>query len=102
MHTVGDLLRHLPRRYLSGAELTDLSTIEPGEHVAVMARVSSTNVVRGGGGRRGARGGPSSRLEVTLTDGDGYLAATFFGREFMVDYWRHEWARSAASATSCR
>ncbi len=25
--TVGDLLRHLPRRYLSGTELTDLSTL---------------------------------------------------------------------------
>ena len=25
IHTVGDLLRHLPRRYLSGTELTDLT-----------------------------------------------------------------------------
>ena len=44
IHTVGDLLRHLPRRYLSGTGLTDLATLTEGEHVAVMARVSSTRI----------------------------------------------------------
>ena len=28
IQTVGDLLRHIPRRYLSGTDLTDLGTIE--------------------------------------------------------------------------
>ncbi|MCW3157329.1 ATP-dependent DNA helicase RecG [Micropruina sonneratiae] len=83
IRTVGDLLRHLPRRYLSGTELTDLATIEQGEHVAVMAKVSRTQVVHGGRNR-------PSRLEVTLTDGQGYLAVTFFGREHLVEYWQRE------------
>ncbi len=92
VRTVGDLLRHLPRRYLSGTELTDLATLEEGEHVAVMARVSRTNVVRGAGGYSGQsrRGGRPSRLEVTLTDGHGYLAVTFFGRDHLVEYWERE------------
>ncbi|MFT4295345.1 MAG: ATP-dependent DNA helicase RecG [Micropruina sp.] len=91
VHTVGDLLRHLPRRYLSGTELTDLATLEEGEHVAVMARVSRTNVIRGvGHGPGQRRGGRPSRLEVTLTDGHGYLAVTFFGRDHLVDYWERE------------
>ena len=83
IRTVGDLLRHLPRRYLSGTELTDLATLEQGEHVAVMAKVSRTQVVHGGRNR-------PSRLEVTLTDGRGYLAVTFFGREHLVEYWQRE------------
>ncbi len=92
VHTVGDLLRHLPRRYLSGTELTDLATLEEGEHVAVMAKVSRTNVIRGAGGHAGQprRGGRPSRLEVTLTDGHGYLAVTFFGRDHLVDHWERE------------
>ncbi len=83
IHTVGDLLRHLPRRYLSGTELTELATLEVGEHVAVMAKVSRTSVVNGGRNR-------PSRLEVTLTDGHGYLAVTFFGRDHLVEYWQRE------------
>ncbi|MFT4217717.1 MAG: ATP-dependent DNA helicase RecG [Micropruina sp.] len=93
VHTVGDLLRHLPRRYLSGTELTDLATLEEGEHVAVMARVSRTQVIRGSGGHASGpqrRGGRPSRLEVTLTDGHGYLAVTFFGRDRLVEYWDRE------------
>ena len=37
--TVADLLLHLPRRYFSGTELSDLSALRPGEEVAVMAEV---------------------------------------------------------------
>ena len=37
--TVGDLMRHLPRRYFSGTELSDLSVLRDGEEVAVMAEV---------------------------------------------------------------
>ncbi len=85
VHTVGDLLRHLPRRYLSGTELTDLSTLEEGELVAVMARVTHASIVASKNGGRGAL-----RLEVTLTDGLGYLKATFFGRKHVCDWWKRE------------
>ena len=42
IHTVSDLLHHLPRRYFSGTELSDLSTLQAGEEVAVMAEVLTT------------------------------------------------------------
>ena len=35
--SVGDLMRHLPRRYFSGTELSDLSALREGEEVAVLA-----------------------------------------------------------------
>ena len=37
--TVGDLMRHVPRRYFSGTELSDLALLQEGEEVAVMAEV---------------------------------------------------------------
>lgn len=79
--TVGELLGHLPRRYLSGTELTDLSTLREGEYAAVMAQVRSTAV------RMGSR---QPRLEAILTDGRGYLNVTFFGRAPLVKYWESE------------
>ena len=39
MRTVGDLLRHYPRRYYTRGELTDLSSLREGDHVTVLARV---------------------------------------------------------------
>lgn len=90
IHTVGDLLRHLPRHYLSGTELTDLSTLEEGEHVAVMARVADIVLHEGRGGPARGRRGPQSRLEVTLTDGAGRLRATFFGGGHVVRWWERQ------------
>ena len=83
--TVGDLLRHLPRRYLSGTELTDLSTLAEGEHVAVIAKVAGTQIKTGG-----QRGGRSSRLEAVLTDGQGRLHVTFFGDTRLTAWWERE------------
>ena len=89
VHTVGDLLRHLPRRYLSGTELTDLSSLEEGEHVAVMARVVSTEVRHS---KFAARATSQARLEVVLTDGRGRLNVTFFGRLHTVSWWERQLA----------
>ena len=44
MATVGDLLRHYPRRYYSRGELTDLSSLREGNHVTVLARVAHVSV----------------------------------------------------------
>ncbi|MDR1834021.1 MAG: ATP-dependent DNA helicase RecG, partial [Propionibacteriaceae bacterium] len=72
--TVGDLLRHIPRAYLKGTELTDLRSLRPGEQVAVTARVEATKQrwpkgmpPPGGRGRNAAMG----RLEAELSDGSG-------------------------------
>ncbi|GAB2487954.1 ATP-dependent DNA helicase RecG [Luteococcus sediminum] len=78
LETVGDLLRHLPRRYLSGTEDSPLADLPVGEEVAVLASVASAAV-------RGQE--PRRRLEVRLTDGAGFLTCTFFGKGHLVKYW---------------
>jgi ATP-dependent DNA helicase RecG len=88
--TVGDLLRHYPRRYYTRGELTPLDSLREGDHVTVLARVAMSSVVGAGGlpperaraaqARNRARGqrGPAARLEVIVTDGTGKLQLTFF------------------------
>jgi ATP-dependent DNA helicase RecG len=75
LHTVGDLLRHYPRRYYTRGELTDLSSLREGDHVTVLARVELVKEVSlppiPGKPRR-------SRLEVTVTDDRAKLILTFF------------------------
>jgi ATP-dependent DNA helicase RecG len=72
LHTVGDLLRHYPRRYEERGRLTPLKDLVVGEHVTVMAKVRSANV-------RVARTGKKLG-EVVITDGTGSLTLTFFGK----------------------
>ena len=37
LETVGDLLRHYPRRYVDRGRLTDIAGLEIGEHITVVA-----------------------------------------------------------------
>ena len=90
------VLRHLPRHYLSGTELTDLASLEEGEHVAVMARVASTEVRHA---RSAGRGPGQVRLEVVLTDGRGRLNVTFFGRLHLVQWWERQLAEGGPYVT---
>jgi ATP-dependent DNA helicase RecG len=90
LRTVGDLLRHYPRRYYTRGELTPLDSLREGDHVTVLARVSLSSVLGAAGlppnqehairARARARGqrAPVSRLEVIVTDGTGKLQLTFF------------------------
>ena len=75
LHTVGDLIRHYPRRFYSRGELTDLSSLREGDHVTVLARVVTVSEMPlpslPGKGRR-------SRLEVIVTDDRAKLVLTFF------------------------
>ena len=75
LRTVGDLLRHYPRRYYTRGELTDLSSLREGDHVTVLARVVTVAEIplppQPGKGRR-------SRLEVVVTDDRAKLILTFF------------------------
>ncbi|MEL4503978.1 ATP-dependent DNA helicase RecG [Luteococcus sp. H138] len=86
LNTVGDLLRHLPRRYLSGTENSSLAELVVGEEAAVLATVAG---VRVGGAP------PRQRLEVTLTDGQGTLACTFFGKPHLIKYWESHLVKGA-------
>jgi ATP-dependent DNA helicase RecG len=75
LETVGDLLRHYPRRYYTRGELTDLSSLREGDHVTVLARVVLLSEhplpPQAGKGRR-------TRLEVIVTDDRDKLVLTFF------------------------
>jgi ATP-dependent DNA helicase RecG len=71
VHTVGELLRHYPRRYERRGELTDLASLRDGEHVTVLAQISAVTT-RTMKNRRG------KLTEVTVTDGHGALTLAFF------------------------
>jgi ATP-dependent DNA helicase RecG len=83
LRTVGDLLRHYPRRYYTRGELTPLDSLGEGDHVTVLAKVATSGLIGGpvpGQRPKGppGRGGPKQRLEVIVTDGTGKLQLTFF------------------------
>ena len=71
--TVGDLMRHYPRRYLVRGELSNISELVEGDEVTILAEVlSSTN--------RPLRGRKGSIFEVVVTDGTDKLSLTFFNQ----------------------
>jgi len=74
LQTVGDLLRHYPRRYQTRGELSDLSSLHEGDHVTVVARIAHVSLHPMPGQ------GPRSRGEVIITDDRAKLMLTFFFR----------------------
>ncbi len=80
LQTVGDLLRHYPRRYYTRGELTDLSSLHEGDHVTVLARIDhvSLHVMH----NRNFR----SRGEVIITDDRAQLVLAFFHRSTRAEY----------------
>ncbi len=71
VHTVGELLRHYPRRYEQRGELTDLANLRDGEHVTVLAQIKAVT-------SRPMRNRRGKLTEVTVTDGHGTLTLAFF------------------------
>jgi ATP-dependent DNA helicase RecG len=71
--TVGQLLRHYPRRYVKRGDLVGLGDAREGEHVTVMAAVTSATT-------RQMRNRPGVIREVRISDGDAELSVTFFGK----------------------
>ncbi|MEE2827918.1 MAG: ATP-dependent DNA helicase RecG [Myxococcota bacterium] len=69
IHTVADLLHHLPRRYQDRTSATPIAELEPGEEAVVFGRVAR---VRAGRGRR------MKFIEISVEDGTGTLLATWF------------------------
>jgi ATP-dependent DNA helicase RecG len=80
--TVGDLLRHYPRRYHNRGELTDLAELREGEHVTVLARVVRTEKFR----MKQRRG---EVIKITVTDGTSDLVLTFFAATTRAAYGPH-------------
>ena len=71
IHTVGDLLDFVPRRYGEPGKLTDLSGLVEGEDVTVVARVDRATT-------RPMRQRKGKMLNATITDGTHELDLTFF------------------------
>lgn len=72
LHTVEDLLRHAPRRYVDFGEVTTMADLELDEHHTVMARVMDVNL-------RKMRARKGAILTAHITDGEQVLQLTFFG-----------------------
>jgi ATP-dependent DNA helicase RecG len=71
--TVGDLLHHYPRRYLVRGELSDISELNEGDEVTILAEVFSAS-------SRRLQGRKGNILEVIVTDGTAKLSLTFFNQ----------------------
>jgi ATP-dependent DNA helicase RecG len=73
LHTVGDLLRHYPRRYDQRGELTKIVGLELGAHATVLAQVERV-------AKRIMRSRRGTILDVRITDGFSTLDCTFFNQ----------------------
>jgi ATP-dependent DNA helicase RecG len=75
LQTVGELLRHYPRKYAERGELTDLADLQVGDEVTVLAEVRKVH-------RRSMRTRRGSLLEVLVGDGRRTLTLTFFNQSW--------------------
>ena len=71
--TVGDLLRHYPRRYAERGELTAIAGLEIGEHATVLAQVERV-------AKRSMRARRGTIVEARITDGRRTLNLAFFNQ----------------------
>jgi ATP-dependent DNA helicase RecG len=91
--TVGDLLRHFPRRYVQTGRLTTVSDLVPGQMLTVVGEIVRSEV-RSYSDRR--TGKPAFRLETLLSTDGPALKMTFFAKHRGTAEWR---ARSLAVGT---
>src|ERR1700733_12535223 len=77
IHTVGDLLRHYPRRYYERGQLSNLAELRVGEQVTLQVKVVSV---------KGHQIRPKlHKTDITVTDETGgRLVATFFNRHYLA------------------
>ena len=73
IHSVGDLLRYYPRRYMVRGELTNIEELNVDEEVTILAEIENVKLRRIPG-RKG------SILDVVVTDGRAKLALAFFNQ----------------------
>jgi ATP-dependent DNA helicase RecG len=72
IHTVGELVRHYPRRYVEHGELTDIAGLTAGEYATLVARVAKTTM-------KNMRNRPGQMMLVEIQDArGGKLNCTFF------------------------
>ncbi|MEZ5116237.1 MAG: ATP-dependent DNA helicase RecG [Candidatus Nanopelagicales bacterium] len=78
LRTVGDLLRHYPRRYVTRGELTEIGSLRQGDHVTIMAKVVRAT-------SRPMRQRRGSMQQLVVTDGSNELDLTFFKQPWRVE-----------------
>jgi ATP-dependent DNA helicase RecG len=85
IETVGDLLRHFPRRYLKTGELTKVEDLTTDQMLTVVGEIAHSEVKTYRDRRTGR---PAYRLETVLrTDGPS-LKMTFFAKQKHVSEWQ--------------
>jgi ATP-dependent DNA helicase RecG len=93
IHTVGDLIRHYPRRYIDRSAVERIGDLRIGQRATVIARVHKTakRLTR----RR------QTMVTVTITDGTGFLDMTFFNQPWAAGIYK-EGLEVAVSGTVSR
>ena len=92
MATVGDLLRHYPRRYAERGELTDIASLVVGEEVTILAEVERSAFRR-------MQDRDAFVVDATVKDGSGKtLALTFFAKKQYQAEWRADQLRRVFGA----
>jgi ATP-dependent DNA helicase RecG len=93
IHTVGDLIRHYPRRYIDRSAVQRIGDLRIGQQATVIARVHKTakRLTR----RR------QTMVTVTITDGTGFLDMTFFNQPWAAGIYK-EGLEVAVSGTVSR
>ncbi|WP_139981879.1 ATP-dependent DNA helicase RecG [Nocardioides litoris] len=85
LRTVGDLLRHFPRRYVETGTLTKVEDLQPGQMLAVVGEIEKSEVKTHQDRRTGK---PMSRVETWLRTDGPRLQMTFFARHTGSAHWR--------------
>jgi len=77
IHTIRDMLYFFPRRHDDYSQLKPINRLEYGEEVTIIAQVWDA-------GARRTRGG-SNLFKATLSDGTGFIEATWFNQPYLAD-----------------
>ncbi len=85
LETVGDLLRHFPRRYVETGALTKLDDLEPGQMLTVIGEIVRSDLKRYTDRRTGRQ---AFRLETALRTDGPTLKMTFFAKKQHVADWQ--------------
>jgi ATP-dependent DNA helicase RecG len=93
IRTVGELIRHYPRRYIDRSAVERIGELRIGQQATVIARVHKTT-------KRLTRR-RQSMVTITITDGTGYLDLTFFNQPWAAGIYK-EGLEVAVSGTVTR
>src|SRR5699024_10778828 len=85
IETVGDLLRHFPRRYIKTGELTRVQDLQVGQMLTVVGEISESKVATYTDRRSGKL---AYRLETVLLTGGPRLRMTFFAKNAGTSKWQ--------------